>query len=154
MAIIAADIMTKDVLMVNPATSVREVTALLAEKHFGSIPVVDAAGYVLGVVSEEDMLLRAAKIHLPHHLTFLGSIIFIEDPKHFTDEAEKILALTAEKIMDTNYISTSPDTPVDLLAEKMLAEDIRRFLVIDVQQHLLGIITRADIVRMMFLKEQ
>ena len=145
---VAADIMTKHVLTVPPDAPVREVAALLADNRFGSVPVVDQSGAVLGLVSEEDMVERAAKVHLPRHLEFLGSIIFLDNPERFREEAEKILALTAGEIMDRDYTTARPDTPVEELATRMLEEDIRRIVVLDAQAHLQGIITRADIVRM------
>jgi len=145
---VAADIMTKIVLTVPPDAPVRAVATLLAENRFGSVPVVDQSGGVLGLVSEEDMVERAAKVHLPRHLEFLGSIIFLENPESFREETEKILALTANDIMDREYTTASPDTPVEDIASRMLEEDIRRIVVLDAQAHLQGIITRADIVRM------
>ncbi len=151
---IAADIMTRNVITVTPDTPVRDVAALLGGKRFGSVPVVDAEGHVFGLVSEEDMVMRAAEVHLPRHLTFLGSIIFLENPDRFTEEAEKILALTAEDIMDHDIPSARPDTSVEELATRMLDEDIRRVLVLDEDRRLLGIITRADIVRMLFQSDQ
>lgn len=150
----AADIMTRQVVTVNPDTPVRDVASLLAGKRFGSVPVVDDAGHVLGIVTEEDMVTRAADIHLPRHLMFLGGIVFLEHPQRFREEAEKILALTAREIMDDVLATVPPDEPVEQIASHMLDEDIRRVLVLDDQRRLLGIITRADIVRMLFAEGQ
>ncbi|MHB9132162.1 MAG: CBS domain-containing protein [Armatimonadota bacterium] len=144
----AADIMTRDVVTVSTETPVREVADILAKNRFGSVPVVAQDGLVLGLVREEDMVERAAEVHLPRHVTFLGGIIYLENPQRFEEEAEKILAMNARDIMDTNVPTISPTTPVDELASRMLSADLRRLLVLDDQRHLLGIITRADIIRM------
>lgn len=145
---VAADIMTRDVITVSPDTPLGTVAETLASQRFGSLPVVDAAGHLLGIVTEEDLVARAADLHLPRHITFLGSIIYLENPQRFTEEAEKILAVTAREIMETSVPSTPPDTPVEVVAARMLDEDLRRVVVLDDERRLLGIITRADIVRM------
>lgn len=147
---VAADIMTRNVVTVSPDTSVRDVAALLATKRFGSVPVVDDTGKVLGIVTEEDMVLRAANVHLPRHIMFLGSIVYLENPQNFQVEADKILALTARDIMHETFASIGSDTPIDDVASRMLNEDLRRVLVLDADEKLIGIITRADIVRMLF----
>lgn len=145
---VAEDIMTREVITVAPDTPVGEVADLLAGKRFGSTPVVDAEGHVLGIVTEEDLVTRIANLHLPRHITFLGSIIYLENPNRFTEEAEKILAVTAQEIMDVEVPFVRPATSVELIAERMLNEDLRRLVVLDEQNSLIGIITRADIVRM------
>jgi len=150
----AAEIMTAPVITVSPSTSVHDVATLLASKSFGSSPVVDAQGRVLGVVTEESMVRRAAAIHLPRHLEFLGSIIYLENPSSFTEEAKSILAMTAEDIMEKHFAETRPDVSLDMIATRLLAEDLRRVLVIDKEGVLCGIITRADIVRQLALTEQ
>jgi len=145
---VAADIMTSEVVTVSPETSVGTVAEMLANQRFGSLPVVDAAGRVLGIVTEEDLVTRAAPVHLPRHVSFLGGIIFLENPQHFTAEAERILAISAREIMDADVPFVHPDTPVEVIATRMLNEDLRRVVVLDAENRLAGIITRADIVRM------
>lgn len=50
-----ADLMTRDVITVEPETTLREVASLLATEHIGGVPVV-AGEVVLGVVSATDLL--------------------------------------------------------------------------------------------------
>lgn len=149
MSMTAADIMTRDVVIVAPETPVREVAALLASHKIGAVPVVNAEGVVVGVATEEDMVKRAADIHLPRFVTlsFLGSIIYLEDPDRFREEAEKILATTAQEIMDTEIHTIAPSIEVDDVAAYLLDKELRRLLVLDDAGRLRGIITRADIVR-------
>lgn len=145
---VAADIMTREVVTVLPETPVREVGELLEKHRFGSVPVTDSERKLLGIVTEEDLVTRAASFHLPRHITFLGGIVFLENPQRFEEEAEKILAMTARDIMDDDVPTVAPDTAVDEIATRMLVNDLRRLLVLDDENRLQGIITRADIVRM------
>lgn len=151
---VAADIMTREIVTVSPETPVREVTELLAGQRFGSVPVIEDEGHVLGIVTEEDLVRRVADLHLPRHITFLGGIIYLQNPQHFNEEAEKILAVTAQEIMDTDVPYVRPDTPVAMIAERMLNEDLRRLLVLDEKDCLIGIITRADLVRMQLAEDR
>lgn len=145
--IVAADIMTTDVIAVTAETPVAEVAELLASNKFGSVPVLGEDDAVIGIVAEEDLVERASQVHLPNHVVFLGSVIYLENPAKFREEAEKILAMTARDIMHAQVIAVNPDTPVEELASRML-DGTRRVLVLDADHRLLGIVTRADIVRM------
>lgn len=145
----AAEIMTTDIVTIASATPVNEVADLLASHRFGAVPVMDSERNLLGIVTEDDLLQRVADIHLPRHVTFLGSIIYLENPHHFEEEAQKMLGLTAADIMDKDFVTIAPDATISSIAARMLAEDLRRMMVIDKTGKLRGIITRADIVRLM-----
>ncbi len=143
----AKEIMTRDVVTVQPETPVAEVAELLARRCFGAVPVVAGDGTVLGVVSEEDLVERASRVHLPHHVYFLGAVVYLEDPRKFAAEAEKILALTAREIMHRDFARIGADESIETVATRLLRDDLRRLLVLDDRGRLQGLITRADIVR-------
>jgi CBS domain-containing protein len=54
----ASDVMTSDVVTVGPETSVGEVARLLVEHRISAVPVVDATGRLVGIVSEGDLIGR------------------------------------------------------------------------------------------------
>ena len=54
----AADVMTHDVVTVHTDATVKEIAELLLAKGISGVPVVDAAGALVGMVSEGDLLLR------------------------------------------------------------------------------------------------
>lgn len=144
----AAFIMTPNVVTVTPETPIREVAELLASNSFGSLPVVNTEGKVIGLVTEEDMASRVAEIHLPRHINFLGGIIYLQSPQRFEEDAERILADSAQEIMSETVTKVKLDTPVEEIASMMLEHNIRRVVVVNVEGQLQGIITRADIIRM------
>ena len=55
----AADVMTTDVITVDPETTVQALATLLAERGISGAPVVDASGCLVGIISEGDLLHRA-----------------------------------------------------------------------------------------------
>ena len=56
--LLARDVMTTEVVTVQPSMTVQELARLLAERHISGVPVVDHMGRVLGIVSEADILSR------------------------------------------------------------------------------------------------
>src|SRR5258708_6165465 len=54
----AAGVMTPDGITVEPDRSVSDVARLLLDKRISAVPVVDAGGKLIGIVSEGDLLRR------------------------------------------------------------------------------------------------
>src|SRR5256885_9858644 len=52
----AMDVMVRDVVTVKPDDSVSEVVKLLAEHDVSALPVVNADGQVVGMISEADLM--------------------------------------------------------------------------------------------------
>ena len=55
----AMDVMTTDVITVDPDTTVQALATLLAERGISGAPVVDSSGRLVGIISEGDLLHRA-----------------------------------------------------------------------------------------------
>src|SRR5438270_8656083 len=55
----AMDVMTTDVITVDPDTTVQALARLLAERGISGAPVVDSSGRLVGIISEGDLLHRA-----------------------------------------------------------------------------------------------
>jgi CBS domain-containing protein len=52
----AADIMTRDVATVRPETPLKEAVDAMLQHKYGCLPVVDASGAVVGIVTEADLV--------------------------------------------------------------------------------------------------
>lgn len=85
----AGDIMTTPVITVAPDASVGQVAETLRRHRISAVPVVDAAGTVLGLVSEYDLLAktgaRAADIMVTALIT-VSSETAIADVRHLLVE--------------------------------------------------------------------
>ncbi|MDU6671760.1 MAG: CBS domain-containing protein, partial [Bradyrhizobium sp.] len=55
----AHQIMTRSVITVTPGTPVAEAARIMLRNHIGGLPVVDAAGRLVGMVTDGDFLRRA-----------------------------------------------------------------------------------------------
>jgi len=142
----ARDIMTADVVTVKPQTPVGEIVRLLAERRVSGVPVVDDEGRLEGIVTEADLVVRAARPHFPRYIPFLEGVIFLENPKHYEDRVETILATTAEEIMTADVITVSPDATVEEIATLMAERNVNRVVVVEAER-VVGIVTRADVIR-------
>ncbi len=134
------EVMTTDVTTVGLETPLREVARLLAERGISGVPVVDG-GAVVGVVSEADLLVKERGIN-PHTPGILGLLF----EGGLATEA-KLRALTAGESMTAPPVTIGPDARVADAAAKMIDERVNRLPVVDEEGTLLGIVTRADLVR-------
>jgi len=141
----ASDIMSRDVITVNPSTTVREIADILKERRISGLPVTEG-GHVVGIVSEEDIIFRDASLRLPAFIQILDGIIFLGRLQHYEEAIRKMVGMRAADIMTREVISVGPDTPVRMIADLMITRDINRVPVI-ADDVLVGIVTRADIVR-------
>jgi CBS domain-containing protein len=142
----ALDLMTIDVLTVGPDTPVSDIAKLLADHHISGVPVVDSDGKLVGIVSEADIVVRAARPHFPRYIPFLEGIIFLESPAHYEREVQKMLAVTAADIMTAKVVTAPPTASLEELATLMTENQINR-VVITEGGRIVGIVTRGDLVR-------
>ena len=135
------DLMTTDVLTVRSSTRLKEAAALLAERRISGLPVVDGEGHVLGVLSEGDILYKESGVSDRPGL--LGRLLAVPP----TDVDLKLAARTVGEAMSAPALTIGPRRPVTEAATVMIEEGVNRLPVIDDDERLIGIITRADLVR-------
>jgi CBS domain-containing protein len=143
----AKDIMVKDVISVGIDTSIEELSQILLKNRISGVPVIDEEGKLLGVVSEADIIVKDSDLHFPRIFKLLGGIIYLESLNKFKKNLVKHLATKVEDIMTKKVKTADPDMPVNKIADMMLEGNINRIPVIDEKRKVIGIITRADIVR-------
>ncbi|WP_321926482.1 CBS domain-containing protein [Paraburkholderia guartelaensis] len=54
----ALDIMTESVVTATPEMTIHDAATLFVDNHIGGLPVIDATGKVVGIVSHSDLLNR------------------------------------------------------------------------------------------------
>lgn len=131
------DLMTSEVATVTPTMSLRDAAALLAAKGISGVPVLNTANEVVGVLSEADIVVKAGG-EVPRN-RLLGWLLE-------SDLDDKIRAETVDDAMTARPVTISPKRPVHEAARLMVAENVNRLPVVD-KGKLVGIVTRADIVR-------
>jgi CBS domain-containing protein len=134
-----AEVMTTEVLTVKPDTSLKQVAELLSRCGISGLPVVDAEGQVLGVVSEADIILKERRRRQPG---FWRRMLDREEPL-----SAKATARTAGEAMTSPAVTITGDRRVDAAAALMLDRQVNRLPVLDRAGKLAGIVSRADLVR-------
>jgi CBS domain-containing protein len=132
------DVMTTTVTSVTPDRPLREVAELLTQRKVSGLPVVGRDGWVLGVVSEADFL-----AHDPQPPARAGILARL---RRRGEPQTKAAARTAGEAMTSPAITIDPDASVRQAADTMVRRKVNRLPVIE-EGRLVGIVTRADIVR-------
>ena len=139
----AADVMTTDVITVSPDATVRDIATLLHSKRISGVPVVDAAGHILGMVTEGDLVLREA-IAGEHRRSWWLSLF--DDPTVLARDYAKTHGRVAKDIMTTSVISVDPTAPLSEIAKTLERHRIKRVPVIK-DDKLVGIVTRSNLLQ-------
>jgi CBS domain-containing protein len=134
------DLMTTPVVTVEPATPFKEIVARLTQHKVSAVPVVDDAGLVLGVVSEADLLLKEAHPDPDADLPLIWT-------RRRRAEHDKAAATVAGDLMTVAVVSIPPEATVAEAARRMHAAGVKRLPVVDQRGRLLGIISRADLLK-------
>jgi CBS domain-containing protein len=141
----AADVMTRDCATVRPDNTLRQAARVMAERRVSGLPVVDAAGALVGMLTEADLVRpdEAAERRRDWWLTMLAD-------GH--DLAPEFMAAIAagnrpvEKVMHREVVSVTELTPLREVARLIAAHNVRRVAVLR-DGKLVGIVSRADLVR-------
>src|SRR3954466_14826095 len=142
----AGEIMDRDVPTLKPEDDARTAIDLLAQTDLGAIPVVDEAGKVAGIVSESDLILseEESDLHLPHYLEIMGGVVFIGSMKGFEKRLEKAFATKVAELSPARPIPVHPYEAADRVARKIADHHHNHLPVVDEDERLAGMVTRAD----------
>ena len=111
-----------DVAHVSPSDSIATVSALLAARRIGAVLVLDAAGQLLGIVSERDIVRILAR------------------------EGAATLGMTAAQLMTSSLVTVTPGTTVAEAMTLMSANRVRHLPVLQ-DGALAGLVSIGDIVK-------
>jgi len=137
-----SDVMTADVVSVNRKTPIALVARLMAEKRVSGIPVLESDGTVVGIISERDFL---GTMGVSEGGTFMEVIATcLRGGSCLT---APLTECSAEDIMTTPAVTVRADTPLIEAANIMATRGINRLPVVDETGRMVGIASRADVVR-------
>jgi len=140
------DVMTTDVITVDPDTTVQSFANLLAERGISGAPVVDSNGGLIGIVSEGDLLHRAeigtAHRHRPRRRSWWLDHFASELAREYV----KSHGRTVKEIMTRGVVTVTEETDLADVAALLEAKRIKRVPVMR-EGKVVGIISRANIVR-------
>jgi CBS domain-containing protein len=141
------DIMTTEVVVAHPDTSVNLVARLMSGRGISGVPVVDH-GKVVGIVTELDLILRNTRLEPPAFFQLLDARIPLETPGHYRERLRHMLGTEARDVMTEEVVTAAPDDDLEALADLMVKRRKNPVPVVD-GDRLVGIVSRSDIIAMM-----
>ena len=144
----AKDIMTTEVRSVGPDSSIEDLAKLFEETRYNALPVLDEAGHLEGVVSQNDLVERDKPLHIPTVISIFDWVLYVESEKKFAEEVKKMAARTVDEVYSPPKATCTPETPVDEVAALMSEKKAHLVPVID-GDDMVGVIARLDIIRSM-----
>jgi CBS domain-containing protein len=142
----AKDIMTRDVVTVRPETSIEELASLLVKNQISGVPVVDANGALAGIVTENDLISRNKRLHIPTVVSFLDAAIYLESSKKFADEVKRVTATKVADICAKKVVTINEDTTLSDIATIMAEKKVYLLPVVRAGA-VVGIVGKRDVVR-------
>lgn len=117
------NIMTKSIKTCNYDCSAKKAAQIMKKFNTGAVPVVDAMNKPLGIITDRDIIINA-----------------VAQSNH--PDSVKVMNL-----MTRHIISVHENDSIDVAAQKMKENKVRRILVVDDEDRLKGIISLADFVQ-------
>jgi CBS domain-containing protein len=140
-----AEIMHRDPVTVSPDDDVERVIRLLREHELPGVPVVEDGDRLVGIVTENDLVLREddADLHLPHYFELFGGVVFIEPFRHLEDKLRKAFATRVHEMMTAEVRTIAPTASVHDAARVISSSGHNRLPVTE-SGRLVGVVTRVD----------
>ncbi len=141
--------MTTEVVSVTPETPLLEAAALITERNFTGVPVVDTDNVLVGLLTEYDLIEKGTAVHLPTLSRLLSNVQFQKDDKDLgLPEAKKILSLKVRDVMNIDPLTLPPTATIEDAVETFAHHHaINPVPIVDPDKKLVGILARFDIVR-------
>jgi len=141
------DVMTTEVVTVEPWTPFTEIVTRLARHRISAVPVVDPEGNVLGVVTEADLLLKQEHPDLELNVPLAWS-------RRRRLERDKAAAVVAGKLMTTPAVTVAPTATITEAARRMHTAGVKWLPVVDEVGRLVGIVSRADLLKVFIRSDE
>lgn len=143
--IVVKDAMTHMVVTLRADDPLHAAAARLARSGISGAPVIEN-GKVVGILSESDVLrFTAAPAPIDSGMSALDRAATLLRPKKMQEHR----TVYVRDAMTTAVVEVSPETSIWRAATLMERRGIKRLPVVDPEGFLVGIISRADLVRMM-----
>ena len=135
MASTVSDVMTRNVVAVRKDAGFKDIVQVMRARRFSAFPVLDSDDKVVGVVSEDDLLVREG-------VSGPGT-----GPRFLLRRADRAMAagLTAADLMTTPAITIRPEAGVAEAARTMHTRHVKRLPVVTGDGRLVGVVSRVDL---------
>jgi CBS domain-containing protein len=152
MDLTAADLMTRNVVMVPKQMSLQAAAHMLAQRQISGAPVVDEHGRCVGVLSVTDLVKWLDKGERAARRRDSDPEFVCSDWQMIDVEAMPVDEVC--RFMTTDLVTANPETPIGILAQRMLDAHIHRIIVTESEGRPVGIVSSTDVLAAVARSEQ
>jgi CBS domain-containing protein len=138
--LLVRDVMVRSVVSVPESLSVTDAVRRLLDREFRALPVIGSDGRLAGILSNEDLLARGG---LPARIELLAAMAFVERERLLDTVPDQPVSA----VMRRDPTVLHGDERVEVAARRMSERRLKRLPVVDAAGHLVGILSRADVLR-------
>lgn len=131
------DAMTTDVITTAATESLKEAAAKMVNARVSGLPVVDDDGRLVGIITEADFIQQQAERD-GGRMRLLGAL--------FEQRTALDAPVAVGEVMTTDPVVITEEALLSEAARLMAGKGVKRLPVVDVDGHVTGIVSRADIV--------
>lgn len=146
------DIMSSPAVSITGDITIKEALDLLADRNISGVPIVDPEDKVVGVISDTDIIKYAHQNSVVAHTNLSGWVSPYVDVNELASVKKGFDQLATMKVctvMTKKVFTINQDADAGEAAKLMNRRNINRIPVTDNEGKLVGIVTRADIVKCM-----
>ncbi len=143
---LVVSLMTQPVITIDTDCTLSDAAHLMVTSKISGLPVVDHDSKLVGVITEADFL-RA--LGVPSHHASHNVWQTLENMFHKSVQIREPVGVVADLMM-TNVVTITPQHTLHQVLGVMKQNQIKRVIVCDEARHVVGMITRSDLVRMFF----
>ncbi len=142
------EIMSSPAITVGPETKISEIARIMREQQISGVPVVNAQGQLLGMITELELIERSAPVREPRYLAVLSGLIPVSlaEFRDYKEQVRRVLATNAQELMYTEVLTITPTAVLEEVMQTMLDPATASLPVVEAGK-VIGIVTRTDLVR-------
>ena len=137
----AHQIMTRSVVTVTPDATILEAANTMLRRHVSGLPVVDAAGKLVGIVSEGDFIRRSEIGTQRKRSRWLKFLLGADATQYVHEHGRKV-----SEVMTREPFTIAEDATLEAIVAPMETNDIKRLPVMRGDK-LVGIVSRANLLQ-------
>lgn len=139
----AHQVMNRRVITVTPDTSIVDAANIMLRQHISGLPVVDATGKLVGIVSEGDFLRRGEIGTQKKRGRWLS---FLVGPGRGAADFVHAQGRKVGEVMTHEPLTVTEETPLEDIVELMEKNHVKRLPVLR-HNKMVGIITRSNLLQ-------
>jgi CBS domain-containing protein len=137
----AHQIMTRSVITIAPDATILEAAKTMLQHHVSGLPVVDAAGKLLGIVSEGDFI-RRSEIGTPRKRGRWLKVLLGDSAVDYVREHGRRVS----DVMTSDPVTITEDATLEEIVDAMETNGVKRLPVMK-EGRLVGLVSRANLMQ-------